>query len=220
VTRKQFQLDGALCGATAIAWRFRVLPIVREGRARRLEERRGGGCELPIGESGRMDSRARPPRTTRRSTTWPPNALGSDIAANADRWETASKARNTGETRPPRLRLIEDASRADVRGSRGTPWYVERDPGSPAARRVNLGFVSAARVAPLVSRAVSNLAATPAGDVRLGYVPAISRSRLADAGGTSQERRIDSEKDGLEPGALGFADRRQWNLDVRAAGHV
>jgi hypothetical protein len=101
------------------------------------------------------------------------------------------------------------------------PVFVERDPGSPAARRSALfGFVSAIfRVAPLVSRAVSGSAAT-AGDVSgLGY---ILRDLEEPGSPTLAERPTNaaalSRRPGLELAAMpvGFADRHRWNLDVFA----
>ena len=231
VTRRQFQLSTEpLLRRHVHVYAFEWLPVVRDGERKALEgeARTAGLSNYHFWESGPDGS----PRVAGRRGTYvpihfmePPNALalGLDIAASPDRWETATRARDSGTMAASApFRLIEDASRADTLAAVAVyaPVYAERDPGSPAARSTALfGFVSAIfRVPPLVSRAVSNLAAT-AGDVSgLGYV----LQDLEEPGSPIlAERPKDAlalpRRSGLEASAMlvGFAGRR-WNLDVFA----
>ena len=232
VTRKQFQLSTEpLLRRHVHVYAFEWLPVVREGErgAMEGEARAAGLSAYHFWESGPDGS----PRPSGRRGMYvpihymePPNALalGLDIAATPDRWETAAKARDSGmPAASAPFRLIEDASRADVSAAVAVyaPVFVERDPGSPSARRSALfGFVSAVfRVAPLVSRAVSGSAAT-AGDVSgLGYV---LRDLEEPGSPTLAERPKDAgtlpRRAGLELAAMpvSFADRHRWNLDVFA----
>lgn len=227
VTRRQFQLSTEpLLRKHKHVYAFEWLPVVREGERKALEgeAKAAGLSNYHFWESGPDGS----PRDAGRRGMYvpihymePPNALalGLDIAASPDRWEIATRARDSGEMAASApFRLIEDASRADTSAAVAVyaPVFAERDPGSPAARRTALfGFVSAIfRVAPLVSRA-----AATAGDVSgLGYV----LQDLEEPGSPIlAERPKDAlslpRRSGLELSAMpvGFAGRR-WNLDVFA----
>jgi CHASE1-domain containing sensor protein len=232
VTRKQFRLSTEpLLGKHVHVYAFEWLPVVREGErgAMEAEAKAAGLSAFRFWESGPDGT----PRAVGRRGLYvpiqymePPNALalGLDISASADRWETAVKARDTGlPAGSAPFRLIEDAARQDASAAVAVyaPVYAERDPGAPIARRASVfGFVSAIfRVGPLVSRAVSNTAATARDVSGLGYVlrdldepgsPTLAE-RPANAG--SLPRRS-----GLELSAMpvGFADRHKWNLDVFA----
>ncbi len=232
VTRKQFHLSTEpLLGKHRHVYAFEWLPVVRAGERSALEgEARAAGLpNYSFWESGPDGT----PRPAGRRATYvpiqymePPNslALGLDISASADRWETALKARDLGEPAASApFRLIEDAGRQDASAAVAVyaPVYVERDPGSTASRRGSLyGFVSAIfRVGPLVSWAVSGSAAT-AGDVSgLGYV----LRDLEEPGSPTLAERPKSalslpRRAGLELASLpvSFADRHRWNLDVFA----
>jgi serine/threonine-protein kinase len=232
VTRKQFQLSTEpLLGKHLHVYAFEWLPVVREGErgALEAEARAAGLTDYRLWESGPDGT----PRPAGRRPTYvpihfmePPNqlALGLDISAASDRWETAVKARDSGvPAASAPFRLIEDATRQDASAAVAVyaPVFLERDPGSESARRAALfGFVSAIfRVSPLVSRAVSSMAAT-AGDVSgLGYV---LRDLEEPGSPTLAERPSNAgalpRRAGLELAAMpiGFADRHRWNLDVFA----
>jgi CHASE1-domain containing sensor protein len=228
VSRRQFQLSTEpLLGRHKHVYAFEWLPVVREGERGALEgeARAAGLSSYRFWESGSDGT----PRPAGRRAFYvpihymePPNvlALGLDIAASPDRWETAATARDTGlPAASAPFRLIEDAARQDASAAVAVyaPVYVDRDPGSPAARRGSLyGFVSAIfRVSPLVSRA-----AATGGDVSsLGYV---LRDQEAPGSPTLAERPQDAaslpRSAGLELAAMPilFADRLHWTLDVFA----
>ena len=146
VTRRQFQLSTEpLLRRHVHVYAFEWLPVVREGERKALEgeARTAGLSNYHFWESGTDGT----PRDAGRRGMYvpihymePPNALalGLDIAASPDRWETATRARDSGTMAASApFRLIEDASRADTLAAVAVyaPVYVERDPGSPAARR-------------------------------------------------------------------------------------
>jgi serine/threonine-protein kinase len=232
VTRKQFHLSTEpLLGKHVHVYAFEWLPVVREGEryALEAEAKAAGLSTYRFWESGPDGT----PRPAGRRGLYvpihymePPNALalGLDISASADRWETAVNARDTGQPAASApFRLIEDAARQDASAAVAvyTPVYVERDPGSPAARRASLfGFVSAIfRVGPLVSRAVSSSALTARDVSGLGYV---LRDLEEPGSPTLAERPPNAgslpRRGGFELAAMpvGFADRHRWNLDVFA----
>jgi CHASE1-domain containing sensor protein len=232
VTRKQFQLSTEpLLGKHKHVYAFEWLPLVRESQrgALETEAKSAGLATYQFWESG-PDGTPRPagrrPLYVPIQYMEPPNslALGLDISASADRWETAVKARDGGiAAASAPFRLIEDAGRQDASAAVAVyaPVYAERDPGSQAGRRASLfGFVSAIfRVGPLVSHAVSNTALDAQNVAGLGYAlrdlqepgsPTIAE-RPANAG--SVPRRPGFELSSIQ---IGFADRRQWSLDVFA----
>ncbi|HEY1252546.1 MAG TPA: CHASE domain-containing protein [Thermoanaerobaculia bacterium] len=231
VSRKQFHLSTEpLLGKHKHVYAFEWLPVVREGERGTLEaEAKSAGLSTyRFWESGPDGT----PRAAGRRGLYvpihymePPNslALGLDISASSDRWETAVKARDSGVAAASApFRLIEDAGRQDASAAVAvySPVYVERDPGSEAARRASLfGFVSAIfRVGPLVSRAVSSSAENARDVSGLGYSlrdveepgsPTLAE-RPPNAGGVPR-------RPGFELAAMPvlFGDRH-WNLDVFA----
>ena len=229
VSRKQFQLSAEPMLRRHIhVYAFEWLPVVREGDRRALEQeaKAAGLAEYHFWESGPDGI----PRPAGRRATYvpihfmePPNsqALGLDVAANPDRWPTAEKARDSGQiTASEPFALIEDSSRSDTAAAVAVyaPVYVDRDPGSEAARRKSLyGFASAIfRIGPLVSGAA---ASRDAGDTSgLGFVLS---DVAAEGAPTLAERPKGAgslpRRKGLELSAMPvlFADRR-WNLDVFA----
>lgn len=226
VTRKQFQLSTEpLLQRHRHVYAFEWLPVVREGERGALEaEAHAAGLAgyhfWESGPDGTPREAGRRPFYVPIHYMEPPNALalGLDIAAYPERWETAEKARDSGQMAASSpFALIEDAGRPDASAAVAlyAPVYIERDPGSAAARRTSLhGFASAIfRVAPLVSGAA-------AGDFSgLGYMlqdlAAPGSPILAERPG---EAASVPRREGFELAAMPveLADRRQWSLEVFA----